>query len=122
MLETTVPELLSSLELEELDRDSFAKMNAMGDYVRTSLRAAVADLPVQVDGEGSLFKISASDTKIVDYRSSLKANGAWEDTMSLALLTRGFWLTPRLHGCVSTVTTSEEIDDFVDTFKDIIRV
>jgi len=44
-----------------------------------------------------------------------------EEAASLALLNEGFFLTPRLAGCVSSITTTEQIDRLVDTFGAITR-
>ena len=108
--------------LRQLTPSTFDQINSLGEYVRTKLRSAVEGLPVQIDGEGSLFKISASATKITDFRTSLYANVDWEAAMSLALMNEGFFLPPRLHGCVSTVTSMEDANAFISAFEKILMI
>jgi hypothetical protein len=41
---------------------------------------------------------------------------------SLALLSAGFLLTLNLAGCVSAVTTREELDRFLDALQQIVLI
>jgi glutamate-1-semialdehyde aminotransferase len=95
-------------------------MNAMGADVRSRLSAAFSGLPLQVTGQGSLFKVSASHEPISDYRNAVTSAREWEELASIALWTEGCWLAPRLHGCVSAVTTQADQNRLVDTFKRVI--
>ncbi|NWD04172.1 aspartate aminotransferase family protein [Pseudomonas gingeri] len=108
--------------LVQLTADKFSWLNTLGEYVRASLRSVIAGLPLQVDGEGSLFKITASASRTTDYRSSLLANNEWEETMSLALMVKGFLLTNKLHGCVATTTTVAEVDSLVSEFAKLLHL
>jgi glutamate-1-semialdehyde 2,1-aminomutase len=107
--------------LEALTPAVFADLNATGERVRQALRRVAEGLPLRVKGAGSLFKISASAAELVDHRSSMRCDASWEELASLALLNEGFFLTTRLHGCVSTATRAGDLDRFVDAFGAIVR-
>ncbi len=106
--------------LDALTPGVFDELNAAGERVRQALGRVTAGLPLQVTGAGSLFKVSASGAEVVDHRSSMRCDASWEDLASLALLNDGFFLTTRLHGCVSTATRAEDLDRFVDAFAAIV--
>jgi len=98
-----------------------ATLNATAEQLRSDLRTGCTGMPVQVTGTGSLFKITATSTELTNHRAMLTADRAWEELMSLALLTEGFLLTPALQGCLSTATTPEQIGAFVQTFERLLR-
>jgi glutamate-1-semialdehyde 2,1-aminomutase len=107
--------------LDALTPDVFARLAAAGGDLRSALATALDGLPVQVTGAGSLFKLCATPNPIVDHRSSLCADAEWEEVLSLALLVNGFFLTTRLHGCLSTATSVEDVRRFVQTVADLVR-
>ena len=105
--------------MRTLTPELFDHINELGAYARKKLSAVCDGLPLQVTGEGSLFKITAVDRPIRNYRDAAMANKAWEATASLALLTEGFLVTPNLAGCVSAVTDRAQADAFIDAFAAI---
>lgn len=105
--------------MQALTPELFGRIGALGDYVRTRLRAILDGLPLQVTGTGSLFKVTATAQTIYNYRDAASADKAWEATASLALLSAGFLLTPNLAGCVSAATTRADLDRFLDAFERI---
>jgi len=107
--------------LAELTPAAFDALNEAGERVRRALRRMCDGRPLQITGAGSLFKISATPRPIVDHRTSLEADAEWEETLSLALLCEGLFLAPRLHGCLSTATTPEDVDRLVETVHVLIR-
>ena len=104
-----------------LTRDTFASMNSLGAVVREELAAVCVGFPIQVTGTGSLFKITATDQPISNYRDAMTADKTWEETASLALLNEGFLLTPTLSGCVSSLSTRRDLDGFFDAFRSIVN-
>jgi len=97
------------------------RLNAEGERLRGALRRALDGLPFHVTGAGSLFKICATPRPIVDQRTSEEADSEWEELASLALVNEGFLLTPRLHGCLSTATSADDVDRFVDVVARLVR-
>lgn len=106
--------------MRQLTPAVFDRMNTQGERIRNGLKGAFRGLPLQVTGAGSLFKISATAQEIVDYRGTLTSNRRWEEILSLALLNDGYFLTPRLQGCVSAVTSDDQVSMFVDGVKSIV--
>ncbi|GGE50327.1 aspartate aminotransferase family protein [Agaricicola taiwanensis] len=106
--------------MERLTPEVFAAFNRTGDDIRRRLAAICEGLPLQVTGSGSLFKITATGNTIRNYRDGAASNKAWENAVSLAMLNEGFLMTPTLSGAISTVTTPEQIDVFIDAFKTIV--
>lgn len=106
--------------LRKLTPEAFDRINRLGGRVRTELGQLCDGLPLQVTGAGSLFKITATERPIENYRDSVTSDKSWEALASLALLNAGFLLTTTLSGCISTVTTDDEIDGFVAAFSDIV--
>lgn len=109
---------LATMQL--LDREAFAEINARGADIRKRLAAICEGLPLQVSGEGSLFKVTAVDHPVRNYRDAALANKRWETAASLALLSEGFLLTTSMAGCVSTVTPQAHIDAFLDAFAAVV--
>jgi glutamate-1-semialdehyde 2,1-aminomutase len=107
--------------LNELTPRVFDEFEDKGDYLRGRLVEIFAGLPLQVTGAGSVFKVTATECCIRNYRDAATANRSWEETASLALLNEGFFLTPRLAGCVSSVTSRAQIDDLVEAFQRLIN-
>jgi glutamate-1-semialdehyde aminotransferase len=64
----------------------------LGDYARARLAERRAGCRLQVTGAGSLFKVTATDAQIRDYRDAATTDKRWEATCSLALLNEGFVL------------------------------
>jgi glutamate-1-semialdehyde 2,1-aminomutase len=108
--------------MRALTREALDAINELGAYARKELTAICGGLPLQVTGAGSLFKVTATDRPIYNYRDAATADKKWEELASLALLNEGFLLTPTLAGCVSTVTPKAEIDAFFSAFRSIVAI
>lgn len=108
--------------MTELTQEAFDRLGAMGALIRQRLARICDGLPLQITGSGSLFKVTATGTSIRNYRDAATSDKAWESTASLALVSDGFLMTPTLSGTVSTVTTPEQIDDFLAAFGHIIAL
>lgn len=107
--------------MEQLTPEVFDRINALGASVRQRLGKICDGLPLQVTGAGSLFKITATNRPIRNYRDAATANKKWEQVASLALLNEGFLLTNSMSGCVSAVTTAEEVDAFLGAVATIVN-
>jgi len=71
--------------------------------------------PGQITGYGSIFKIHTHDRPVNDYRSawSTPAENADLDALQRGLLRRGFLISTKGNGFLSTAMTAAELDDFV---------
>jgi glutamate-1-semialdehyde 2,1-aminomutase len=107
--------------MRQLTPEAFDRMAAAGERVRERLRAICADLPIQVTGASSLFKLTATDRPIRSYRDAVTADREWEETASLDLINRGFLLTTQLQGCLSLATSEAEIEALLDAISEVIR-
>lgn len=107
--------------MQQLSPTVVAKLNLLGEQLRSKLQRICEGLPLLVTGVGPLFKISAIGQKIENYRDSIRAHRPWEEVMSAALLNEGIFLTPRLQGCVATTTTAGEIDALGHHFEQVLR-
>jgi glutamate-1-semialdehyde 2,1-aminomutase len=107
--------------MEALSPEVFETINAEGMRIRARLSGICEGLPLRITGAGSVFKINATGVDISDYRSAITVDNRWEELVSLELFADGFMVTPHLHGCVSTVTTEEHVEGFLDAFARIVR-
>ena len=98
----------------------FTNLAELGQYARDGLARITTGMPLQVTGEGSLFKVSATERKLHDYRDAAISDKTWEALASLALLNEGFLLTTTMSGCVSTVTTRAQVDALLGAFRGVV--
>jgi len=98
--------------LEALTPEVYARLNALGERVRTQLSDLFEELAVevQVTGLGSLFNLHFTADPIVDYRTSRAGANEQSRAAMLALLNEGIFLAPRGMGCVSTPMGEIEVD------------
>jgi glutamate-1-semialdehyde 2,1-aminomutase len=107
--------------LDVLTPEVFQSLNATGEALLRELTRICKGLPLQVNGLGSVFKITATSCPLVNHRASVTADLAWQELASLELLSDGFFLTPQLHGCIATTTTQAEIGGFLEAFQRIVH-
>jgi glutamate-1-semialdehyde 2,1-aminomutase len=108
--------------MEALTLGAFDQINVLGAYLRRELARICEGLPLQVTGAGSLFKVTATDRPIRNYRDAATTDKKWEQVASMALLNEGFLLTTTMSGCVSTATSRDEADAFLAAFQRIASI
>ncbi|MDE0807854.1 MAG: aspartate aminotransferase family protein [Alphaproteobacteria bacterium] len=108
-----------------LTPDVYRRLEAAGEKVRAGLRDAFgqAGRPGQVNGVGSMFQIHFHDREMTDYRGAFAtpAENALAKSTHRCMLDRGFILSPRCSGFLSSVMTDAEIEGLVDAFADTLR-
>ena len=107
---------LATLDL--LTREALARLEALGDRLRTGLRATLraAGVPGQVTGMGSLVGIHLTADPVRDYRSSLTSDREAMRWLHLALLNRGIFARSGGGFFLSTAVAEDEIDETVAGF------
>ncbi len=103
----------------------YGRLEAMGERARAGLRNAfkMAGRAGQVTGVGAMFQIHFHDRPMSDYRSAFAKAGehALAKSVHRAMLDRGYILSPRCSGFLSTVMTDAEIDGMAGAFEETLR-
>lgn len=105
--------------MNKLDAAAIADLNAKGELVRRRVTEAVAGaaVPLTVTGIGSLFNLHVGVEGVRAFRDLRGVDAALQHQLFLALLNRGAIIAPRGMGCVSTCTTTEDVEFFADAVK-----
>jgi glutamate-1-semialdehyde 2,1-aminomutase len=108
--------------LEALTPEVYARLNSLGEQVRSRLSELFSRLgvAVQVTGFGSLFNLHFTADEITDYQSSRAGANEQSRAAMLALLNEGVFLAPRGMGCISTPMTDAEIDALVGAVQRVL--
>lgn len=92
---------------------AIAELNALGEACRSQIGHAItkADLPWQVSGAGSLFRIHPTREKLSDYRSARKTADAAHRlaAVTTGLLDLGVFMDRGGFGCTSTAMRDDDI-------------
>ena len=109
--------------LEALTPEKYEYLDALGESLRTKLRALFAELevPMGVTGIASLFALQFTPTEVVDYRTYTTNDKAMLETMFVGLLNEGFLMSNRCAGNVSTVHTEDDVDAFVTAVGNVLK-
>ncbi|KAB2848630.1 MAG: aspartate aminotransferase family protein, partial [Hyphomicrobiaceae bacterium] len=106
--------------LQHLDRAAFARLEALGDRLRASLRRSITrhDAPFCVTGLASLFRIHPKRTTPIEFRDTITSA---EQATVLRELARAFALAGIIlptaaTACLSTPMTEADIDHVSATF------
>jgi len=107
---------LATLSL--LTGEEIARLNALGDRLRTGLRVALetAGVRAQVTGMGSLVGLHLTAHPVTDYRSSLAANREAMRWLHLALLNRGIFARAAGAFFLSTAMRDAEVEETTAAF------
>jgi len=113
---------LATMEL--LTRDAYDRLEAIGDQARSALRGAfeTAGRPGQVAGVGAMFQIHFNDRALTDFRTAFQTaeESALAKAVHRGMLDRGFILSPRCSGFLSTVNTPEEMTAMGDALAEVL--
>ena len=102
----------------------YPKLDALGDQLRTGLRQVIEELGVEatVQGEGPLAALTFSANEVVDYRSTVRADGKKKRAFLLGLFRRGIFLNPmstKLY--VSLAHTDDDLRQFLDAARQALE-
>lgn len=108
------------VSMEAMTETAFARIEAMGDRLRTSLTTAIErhDARYVVSGVASLFRIHPKQTLPRDYR---EAHATADEAASMKAMSRffrdeGVILPAGAAACLSTPMTDADIDKIANTF------
>jgi glutamate-1-semialdehyde 2,1-aminomutase len=109
------PSLVAGLAtLHDWQPADVERLNAMGAELRGGLAQALgaAGVEAQVNGEGSMFNITLLDRPVTTYRDFMAGDRSGWDWMHKELLVRGYYVSARGTGCLSTPMTIDELRGF----------
>jgi glutamate-1-semialdehyde 2,1-aminomutase len=107
--------------MKALGPDEFAALAATGSRVRQGLTDICqrCDIPAQVTGEASFFKIHSKTGNIIDYRSAVTGtNKSFERMLFLYLINRGILTSATLRGVTSIPMTDKDINKLLETVEE----
>lgn len=110
--------------LEVLRRPgAYARLQAVGEMVRTGLRDIAARLGIaaQVPGRGPLANIYFTADPVVDYRSSLKADSRLTQQLGRGLLHRGVLTNLSAKIYLSLAHSDADVQQMLQAFEDSLR-
>lgn len=101
----------------QLDREAFARLDAIGEAVRSGLRSMFDDagLKWQVTGAGSLFRVHPHARTIRNYRDShLSSDEAVViEHFGLRMQAEGVYFLAESLGCFNLATSDDDVDHFL---------
>ena len=108
--------------LKQLTDEVFAELERKGEYLRERLANIIAraEVPMSVTGATSLFAIQATPGPVRNYRTYAENDGEMLDYVFLGMLNRGYLLSSRCAGNISTAHTYDDLDGFAAAFEDVI--
>lgn len=108
-----------------LTKDRVNHLEALGERARAVITKAIVDsrFPGQVTGVGSMFQIHMNQRDIRDYRSVRQLPEEVQATRLLqrGMLERGFILSTKGHGYLSTPMNADHIDALADAILSTLR-
>jgi len=108
--------------LEQLMPSAFTWLNGTGDRLRERLRdlGAKYEVPLQITGIGSMFKIHFSVSPIRDYRSAQRASQGIDEALFMFGLNRGLFLSSGGRCCLSTAMGDAEVEKYLATVEEFL--
>ncbi|MER9132148.1 aminotransferase class III-fold pyridoxal phosphate-dependent enzyme [Mesorhizobium sp. M0768] len=111
--------------LESYTMDAVARLNRMGDMLRSEITEQLRrrELPAQVTGMSSLFRLHLKTEVIRNYRTSFPSpvQKTALAKVHLAMLERGFLMTPNCSGALSTPMSKTDVQDLASALVDAIH-
>jgi glutamate-1-semialdehyde 2,1-aminomutase len=103
--------------LRELTPDAYARLDRLGERLRTRLEAAIArdGLDARVNAVGSLFQVWSGETV-----SAAATGVAGAPALFLGLLLDGFYLAPRGMGAIPAIAGEADIDELADSIGRVL--
>lgn len=111
--------------LEHYDTAAVARLNGLGERLRGVVAEGIRrrDLPAQVTGTGSFFRLHLKTGQISDFRTALPglAQKGGLARIHMEMLQQGFLIAPNCSGALSTPMTETDIHDLAAALVDAIQ-
>lgn len=109
--------------LEQLDVNTYKRLNSLGAIVRRKLQSIFDELEVDasVTGTGSFFGLHFGVSEIKDYRSKILTDKKMSNAIFSGLLNKGVLLQQSCAGSLSTITNESHIDILVEAIRNVIQ-
>ncbi|MER8467808.1 aminotransferase class III-fold pyridoxal phosphate-dependent enzyme, partial [Mesorhizobium sp. M1396] len=111
--------------LQSYTKEAVVRLNRMGNTLRTEINEQLRrhEVPAQVTGMSSLFRLHLKPEVIRNYRTSFP-NALRKTALAkvhLAMLERGFLMTPNCSGALSTPMSNTDVEDLAAALVDAIH-
>ena len=108
--------------LDLLDSAAIRRLGEQGDDLRDRFRAVAAErgVPLTVTGAGSLFGLHLTAGPVRTFRDTWAEDRELALAVYLDLVNEGVLTDPRGAGCLSTVTTDDDLDVAVAAFDRVL--
>ena len=108
---------------EMLTQDAFEKLEALGEAQRKGVKKVLDELGIimQITGDASLTRMHFTEKKVKNLRSVKSASTAKKhlhQLLHLSMLNKGVSLPSRILTANSTVMTENEIQTYINAFKE----
>jgi glutamate-1-semialdehyde 2,1-aminomutase len=102
--------------MEQLTPEAYARLEALGERVRTGVTRVLRKLkyPGQITGTGSLFWLHHTKKRLSDYRSQRPGDPKAPVATFMSLINEGFLVSQRGLGACSLAMTDADVDRFVE--------
>jgi glutamate-1-semialdehyde 2,1-aminomutase len=109
--------------LQHYDQAAVARLNALGDLLRSEIRKGLAANAVAatVTGMGSLFRLHLGAGEVTGYRSAYVTGQTAKQIkdIQIGMLQENILLTPNCSGALSTPMTETEVKSIADTLAKV---
>ncbi len=109
--------------MEAYTPSEVARINILGDRLRSGLRGTLADADIEatVTGYGSFAGVHLGAQDVRTYRDAAAVDKGLARLLHLALLLEGVYVAPRLMMCTSTAMTETTIDEVLAAFRRALK-
>lgn len=111
--------------LEHYDATAVARLNGLGERLRSDVAEDIRrrNLPAQVTGTGSLFRLHLKTDRICDFRTA-QPSVAQKSALArvhMEMVRQGLLLAPNCSGALSTPMGDTDIHDLAAALVDAIQ-
>lgn len=110
--------------MEMLTPAAYDRLDALGKYAREKIEASFKKVGFQgqVSGVGSMYQIHFHERELIDYRTAYQTTKESNIAHKVhrGMLDKGYILSPRCSGFLSTISTEDEIEQMAAAFENTL--